>query len=174
VPGNINVPAGNTVYLSGHAVGTQNYVCAPSGSGFAWTLFGPQATLFITFKWITGDITQQVMTHFLSANPQENGTPRPTWQGSLDTSAVWGKAAASSTDPAFVAPGAIPWLLVQVVGSQRGPAGGDLLTPTTYIHRVNTTGGVAPSTGCSVSANAGSTVLVAYTADYFFYKSNKN
>ena len=34
VPDNIQVPAGNKLFLVGHAVGTQNYVCAPSGAGW--------------------------------------------------------------------------------------------------------------------------------------------
>src|SRR5215510_594998 len=49
VPFNIQVPEGNTPYLVGHGVGTQNYVCAPSTSspsGVAYALFTPQATLF--------------------------------------------------------------------------------------------------------------------------------
>ena len=83
VPSNIQVPAGNKAFLEGHAVGTQNYICLPSGSaGFAWTFFGPQATLF-------NDHAKQVITHFLSPNPVENGTLRATWQHSRDTSTVW-------------------------------------------------------------------------------------
>ena len=72
VPANIQVPAGNKAFLEGHAVGTQDYICLPSGSGFAWTFFGPQATLF-------NDDEEQVITHFLSPNPDEGGTPRATW-----------------------------------------------------------------------------------------------
>ena len=87
-PTNIQVPAGNEAFLEGHAVGTQNYVCQPSGSGFAWTLFTPQATLF-------SDRARQVTTHFFSPNPFENGTIRATWQHSRDTSTVWGKDATS-------------------------------------------------------------------------------
>jgi hypothetical protein len=170
VPPAIQVPAGNTPFLVGQAVGTQNYVCLPSASGFSWTLFGPQATLFFTFKTSNSEIQQQITTHFLSANPDENEMPRPTWQSSFDTSAVWGRSIASSMDSNFVAPGAIPWLLLQVVGTERGPAGGDFLTQTTFIHRLNTSGGVAPSTGCSQSTNVGATTLVRYTADYFFYR----
>jgi hypothetical protein len=172
MPPELEVPGGNAAFLKGHAVGTQNYICRPSGSGFAWTLFGPQATLFFTFKWINGEIRQQIMTHFLSPNPVEGGLPRATWQSSLDTSSVWARAIASSTDPSFVEAGAIPWLLLEAVGVQRGPTGGDTLTPTTFIQRVNTSGGVQPSTGCSESS-VGSTVLVPYTTDYFFYKAVK-
>ena len=163
VPSNIQVPAGNAPFLEGHAVGTQDYICLPSGSGYAWTFFAPQATLF-------NDNDKQVITHFLSPNPFASGTPSVTWQHSRDTSTVWGMAIASSSDPAFVAPGAIPWLLVQVVGAQDGPTGGHTLTATTFIQRLNTSGGVAPSTGCTLSADVGKRALVPYTADYFFYK----
>jgi hypothetical protein len=163
VPSNIQVPHGNKAFLEGHAVGTQNFICLPGASGFAWTFLGPQATLF-------KDDDKQVTTHFLSANPVEGGTLRPTWQHSRDTSAVWGMAIGSSSDPAFVAPGAIPWLLLRVVGAQDGPTGGHRLSGASFIQRLNTSGGVAPSTGCALSADVGKTALVPYTADYFFFK----
>ena len=165
VPANIEVPAGNKAFLEGHAVGTQDYICLPSGSGFAWTFFGPQATLF-------DDDEEQVIAHFLSPNPFQSGTPRATWQHSQDTSTVWAVAtpATTSFDSAFVAPDAIPWLLLQVVGAQDGPTGGDKLSETTFIQRLNTSGGIAPSTGCTSSTDVGKKALVPYMADYFFYK----
>jgi hypothetical protein len=164
VPDSLQVPAGNKAYLEGHAFGTQNYSCLPSGSGFAWILFGPQANLF-------DDDDELVITHFLSPNPFESGTPRATWQHSRDTSAVWAlPMVPPSFDPKFVAPGAIPWLLLQVVGAQDGPTGGNKMTATTFIHRVNTVGGIAPSTGCAVSTDVGKKALVPYQADYVFYK----
>jgi hypothetical protein len=162
VPGGIQAPAGSKAFFEGHAVGTQNYICLPSGTGFLWTFFGPQATLF-------NDDYEQVITHFLSPNPSEGGTPRATWQHSRDTSSVWALSSIPSSDPKFVAPGAIPWLLLQVY-AQDGPTGGHKLSPTTHIHRVNTSGGTAPATGCAVSTDVGKKVLVPYTADYFFYK----
>jgi Protein of unknown function (DUF3455) len=79
---------------------------------------------------------------------------------------------ASSSNPGFVADGAIPWLLLQVVGSQDGPTGGDMLTPTTFILRLNTIGGIAPSTGCTSATDVGKRALVQYTADYVFYKGD--
>ena len=45
MPANIQVPPGNTAFLVGHAVGTQNYICRPSStsiSGVAFTLFTPR------------------------------------------------------------------------------------------------------------------------------------
>ena len=164
VPLNLEVAAGNKLFLMGHAVGTQQYICLPSGSSFAWTLFGPQATLF-------KDEAKQIITHFLSPNPSEDGTPRATWQHSNDTSTVWAMAIASSSDPDFVAAGAIPWLLLEVVGDQQGPTGGARLTRTAFIQRLNTSGGIAPMTGCSVKTDIGMRALVRYEADYFFYKN---
>jgi Protein of unknown function (DUF3455) len=163
VPDPIQVPAGHRLFLAGHAYGTQNYICLPSGAGFAWTLFGPQATLL-------HNDANQIMTHFLSANPDEAGTLRATWQHSVDTSAVWARAIASSSDSGFVAPGAIPWLLLEVMGAEGGPTGGRRLTVATCIHRLNTAGGIAPATGCSQLANVGSRIFVPYEADYFFYR----
>lgn len=171
VPDNLRVPAGNTAYLKAHAVGTQNYVCLPSSPGgpLAWKFQGPQATLFLPVRWINGEIRQQIATHYLSPNPGEAGMPaRATWQSSIDTSAVWAKKTAESADPAYVAPGAIPWFLLATAGTQRGPAGGSILAHTTYIQRVNTTGGIMPATAC---VEAGALQFVPYTADYVFYRA---
>ena len=173
VPANIKVPAGNKAFLVGHAIGTQNYVCLPSGNGVAFVLFTPEATLF-------SDDDKQVTTHSFSPNPFEHnpnpalaavGPIRATWQHSRDTSTVWGqvKPGNSSSDPAFVAPDAIAWLLVTVVGADNGPTGGDTLTETTFIQRLNTSGGLAPAAGCTSATDVGHLAFVPYTADYFFY-----
>jgi hypothetical protein len=164
VPAEIEVDAGSRAFLVGHAVGTQNYVCLPSGSGFAWTLFTPDATLF-------DHNGRQLTTHVFRPNPFEDGTFRPAWQHARDTSTVWARLGVASADPAFVAPGAIPWLLLEVAGAGAGPKGGNALTATTQIHRVNTFGGAAPLTGCSGSGDVGKKELVPYTADYFFYSN---
>jgi Protein of unknown function (DUF3455) len=182
VPSNIQVPAGSKPFLVGHAVGTQDYIClpcpnpstsmCPNNSGFAWILFTPQATLF------KGN-NRQIITHFFSPNPFENnsnsgvladGVIRPTWQDSDDTSTVWAMPVATSSDPAFVKPGAIPWLRLDVVGAEDGPTGGDNLSSTAFIQRLNTVGGVAPSKDCELSTDVGNKASVPYSADYIFYK----
>jgi len=168
VPTDLEVPEGNKLFFVGHAFGTQNYICLPSATapaGVAWTLVGPQANLFDRHA-------RQITTHFLSPNPDENGLARATWQDSEDTSAVWAKAVAISSDSNYVAPGAIPWLKLEVVGDARGPNNGRTLTVTTWIQRLNTTGGMAPATGCAASTNIGARTFVPYTADYFFYKKS--
>jgi hypothetical protein len=170
VPFDIRVEEGNVAFLVGHATGTQNYICLPSGTGFKFVLFTPEATLF-------KDNDKQIITHYFSPNlspipPEVADTIRATWQDQ-DTSTVWAKVLASatfSTDPDFVAPDAIAWLLLPVVGAQDGPTGGHTLTATTFVQRLNTAGGLAPSTGCSSSTDVGTQAFVPYTADYFFYK----
>jgi hypothetical protein len=178
-PATITPPAGNVAFLVGNAVGTQGYVCLPTATGASWTVnpARPQATLFFTL----GSFMQQILTHFLSPDTNPNQFApgplpfgSPTWQSSFDSSVVWGNKLASipaGSDLSCPNSGAIPCLLLQAIGSQAGPAGGKLMTATTYIQRLNTTGGTAPATGCAFSTDVGGQVLVHYTADYYFYKA---
>ena len=169
VPANIQAPPGNKAFQVGHAVGTQNYICGRAGSDVKFILFTPEAVL-------TKD-DQQLTTHFFSPNPFETNTDptvasehviRATWRHSRDTSTVWAKMAPNGTSS--VTPGAIPWLLLQVVGAQKGPTGGHALTATTFIQRLNTSGGIPPSAGCTAPTEIGHQAFVPYTADYVFYR----
>jgi hypothetical protein len=101
VPANIQVAPGNVPFLVGHAVGTQNYVCVPAGSGVAFVLSTPQATLF-------SDDEEQLIMHFFSPNPDENNTDpavsatgmiRATWQHSRDASTVWAQVTKDDGEP---------------------------------------------------------------------------
>jgi hypothetical protein len=47
------------------------------------------------------------------------------------------------------------------------------LSETTFIQRLNTTGGSAPATGCSASADVGTQALMPYSADYYFFRKHK-
>jgi len=177
-PVDITPPAGNSAFLVGHAFGSQGYVCLPDGAGgTSWTINAarPEATLFA--KFFGQDV--QIITHFASinANPKE-GIQVPlsgnaTWQSSFDTSKVWAKAVGSvkaGDDPASCPnTGAIPCLLLQSVGNQEGPTGGSLLANVTFVQRLNTKGGAAPTTACTV----GQTQLQGYSADYFFYHKDQ-
>jgi hypothetical protein len=90
------------------------------------------------------------------------------------TSTIWAKlekAATFDTDPTFVKKDAVAWLLLDVVNHQDGPNGGATLSKTQFVQRVNTTGGLAPSTGCASPADAGNDAFVHYTADYVFYRA---
>jgi hypothetical protein len=179
-PSDITPPAGNSAYLYGAAIGTQGYICLPTATGASWTVNSsrPEATLFVR----VAGYDVQIMTHFLSpnTNPNEfapNPLPvgSPTWQSSLDSSVVWAKALSPAVPAGSHAScpnaGAIPCLLLQAIGSQKGPTGGKVMTEATYLQRLNTAGGVAPATGCSVPGDVGKQALVPYTADYYFFRA---
>jgi len=179
-PTQITPEAGNTAYLVGHAFGSQGYTCLPTPTGgTAWNVNPPrpEATLFTD---VFGQ-DFQIITHFASidTNPNEFA-PKPvslggnaTWQSSLDTSKVWALAVGSipaGSDPQSCPnDGAIPCVLLQSIGNLKGPTGGNLLAKATFVQRLNTKGGAAPTTACSV----GQTQLVPYSADYYFYKADQ-
>jgi hypothetical protein len=148
VPADIKVPNGNVPFLLGHATGTQNYTCqrTSTGSDFAWILVAPAATLFDAKG-------KEIMTHYAG----------PTWEA-RDGSKVVGARVAGAT----VSSSAIPWLLLSATLTKPG-----VLTHTTYIQRVNTTGGLAPTGGCD-EAHLGAASNVPYTSDYYFFKSVKS
>jgi hypothetical protein len=180
-PDRITPQEGNSLFLAGHGVGTQGYVCLPSGSGASWTVNNarPEATLFTNFF----GVAFQIITHFLSPveNPNDVGPKPPrfgdvTWQSSLDSSRVWAQKTnfiVAGTDASCPNAGAIDCLLLQTIGSKRGPTGGTILTKTTFIQRLNTNGGSAPASGCSVFADVGKQTLVPYSADYFFFRADQ-
>jgi hypothetical protein len=176
-PSTIAVPVGNSAFLVGHAFGSQGYTCLPTADGgTAWSPTArPEATLF------TDLLGQQfqIITHFqsINTNPKPGITPplsgNATWQSSLDSSRVWA-VKVNGIDPSADIDscshtGSIQCLLLQSVGNAKGPTGGNLLFKTTFIQRLNTQGGAVPTTACTV----GQTQLVPYSADYFFYKADK-
>src|SRR5216683_5430001 len=180
-PATITPPAGNSAFLVGYAEGTQGYVCLPTSTGASWTVNSsrPEAILSVSSSGKHFEIT-----HFLSpdTNPNEhapNPLPfgSPTWRSSLDGSVVWAKAltppVVSGSDASSPNTGAIPCLLLQAVGSKTGPNAGNRMTQTTFIQRLNTTGGTAPASGCSVPADVGKQALVPYAADYYFFRKDK-
>jgi hypothetical protein len=180
-PVDITPQEGNSAFLAGHGVGTQGYVCLPSGSGASWTVNNarPEATLFTN---VFGAAVE-IITHFLSPveNPNDVGPKPPrfgdvTWQSSFDSSRVWAQKTnfiRAGTDASCPNAGAIDCLLLQTIGSKRGPTGGQILTKTTFIQRLNTKGGSAPALGCSVFADVGKQTLVPYSADYFFFRADQ-
>jgi hypothetical protein len=185
VPDNLKVEEGSRAFLVGHAIGTQNYVCAPSttsSTGVAYVLFTPEATLF-------NDDGDQLITHFFSPNPDPDdpnrsaavvadGAIRATWVHSRDGSSVWAKV---HTDDHGVSATftpdktAVAWVLLDKVGVEDGLTGGNILSKTTQVQRLNTTGGVAPGPGhgCDSPSDVGHTAFVHYTADYFFYTADQ-
>jgi hypothetical protein len=177
-PTQITPPVGNTAFLVGHALGTQGYTCLPTATGEpAWNPTArPEATLFASFF----GQPFQIITHFTSidVNPHDD-TPKPvplggnaTWQSSFDSSKVWAAAVGhvdAGTDASCPNAGSITCLLLRSLGNQEGPTGGKLLSKVSFVQRLNTNGGSAPTTACSV----GQSQLVPYAADYYFFHGNR-
>jgi Protein of unknown function (DUF3455) len=140
VPADLQVPQGNTVASKARGVGVQIYAWNAASS--SWVFQAPSAVLFHEETGVAG-------IHYAG----------PTWQ-STDGSKVVGKRLAGAT----VNPNAIPWLLLQAAST----AGEGLFSDVTYIQRLRTRGGLAPTTSGTVD---GQQVLVPYSAEYVFYKA---
>jgi len=83
----------------------------------------------------------------------------PTWEANNG-----GKVAATRLQACSPDPAAIPWLLLQTTSTD-GPG---ILSLVTYIQRVNTKGGLAPT---APGASVGVVAEVPYTAEYYFYRA---
>jgi hypothetical protein len=147
VPGGIAVQEGNKPFLIGHAAGVQIYRC----NGASWALVAPRANLY-------GDSGQLIATHFAG----------PSWQAKDGSKVV----AQRIKDPVIVDRTAIPWLLLEAKQATAGPDGARL-AGTSFIQRINTTGGLAPAGPNCNPDTAGAETEVPYTADYVFWKETK-
>jgi hypothetical protein len=147
VPPEIAVPAGNKLYLAGHAVGVQIYRCTATGNGFGWSFAGPRAELY-------GDNGRLITTHFAG----------PRWQAKDGSVALGALVRGVTVDPS-----AIPWLLLSATGA--AGADGDRLARTTFIQRTATTGGLMPPAHECNATTVGDDNEVPYTADYYFWKA---
>lgn len=146
VPAAVSVPAGHNAAMTLKGVGLLTYECratAGAAGAYEWVFAGPDAAL--------QDMRGTKVGRYYGG---------PTWEHN-DGSRVTGKQLAVAPGGA----GAIPLQLVQA-----SPAmGTGAFTGVSYIQRVNTDGGVAPSVACD-SSTAGARQTVSYSADYVFYK----
>jgi hypothetical protein len=152
-----------------------------ANGGVSWTVNNarPEATLF---SKVFGE-SIQIITHFLSPveNPNKIGPNPPrfgdvTWQSSFDSSRVWAQKEnfiQAGTDLSCPNSGSIDCLLLEAIGADEGPTGGKLLTRTTFIQRLNTKGGSAPTDSCLSPSEIGRQILVQYSADYFFFRAEQ-
>jgi hypothetical protein len=137
---NLQVPPGNKVAFHVYALGVQVY----RWNGTSWGFVEPVANLFADDNY-----RGKVGTHYAG----------PTWESNSGSKVVASRVAACTPDPT-----AIPWLLLQTV-SNDGPG---IFSSVTYVQRVNTMGGLAPTApGPYVGAEA----KVPYTTEYYFYRS---
>ena len=146
VPAALAAPAGNALAFELLADGVQIYACsATAGGAPSWTLQAPEAALADASGAAAG----------------RHGAG-PTWQALDGSSVVGAKVHGATPDPQ-----AIPWLLLRA--ASHGPGRGRM-ADVTFVQRVRTSGGLAPSEGCS-AATIGATVRVPYRAVYCFYRS---
>jgi len=140
-------PEGSTPVLELDADGVQIYVCAAKDGGFEWSFKAPEANLFDSQG-------RQVGTHFAG----------PTWKID-DGSEVVGEVVAKADAPE---PSGIQWLLLHAKSHQ----GSGVLSAVAYIRRVETEGGIAPSTGCDAS-HISQQAHMRYSATYQFFSAAK-
>ncbi|MFE2608095.1 DUF3455 domain-containing protein [Streptomyces mirabilis] len=141
-PAALKVPDGNRLTGVFSAAGVQTYTCADG----AWKLLEPAATL-----WAKND---------RSHRPVALHSRGPVWVSTVDGSAV--NAAAIANSPKT---GTIPELLLQSTATR----GTGVFAGVSYVQRLDTHGGVAPTTACSGTDQ----ISVRYSATYVFYKPAK-
>jgi hypothetical protein len=151
VPSTLQVGAGYKVSFHAYAVGVQMYTATPSAADptkLVWTFTGPEAVLLDSEGEVVG-------IHYAYAGPA-----RPGWESQSGSLVVGSR----TVPPVTVDPTALPWLVLDAVQAE-GPG---IFEGTVAIQRVNTTGGLAPSTP---PTQLGQQIRVPYTAEYFFYRA---
>ena len=142
------VPANASLVLRAQGRGVQIYVCTAQPdqpARYDWRFVEPQANLF-------GPDGATIGRHYAG----------PTWEG-VDGGKVVGELRAKVPSPDSTA---VDWLLL----SAKTANGTGVLGAVSYVQRLNTAGGHAPSGGCS-GANAGEEARVPYSAESDFYTS---
>jgi FtsP/CotA-like multicopper oxidase with cupredoxin domain len=136
----VQVPEGNSLAFRVYALGVQVY----KWNGASWGFVAPEATLFADSNY-----HGEVGIHYAG----------PTWESNSGSKVVATRVAGCTPDPT-----AIPWLRLQTVSTE----GSGIFTSVTFIQRVNTTGGLAPTAPGSAT---GEVAAVPYTAEYYFYRA---
>ena len=142
VPKEVTPPGGKAA-MTLKGAGMLTYECRTADGKTAWAFAGPDAKL-------------------MDKDGKEVGKyyAGPTWEHK-DGSKVTGKQLATAPGAA----GAIPLQLVEAAPA----TGKGAMEGVSYIQRLNTVGGVAPSDPCDAS-KAGTKKTVGYSADYVFFK----
>ena len=165
VPDQLQVLAPNKAFLVGHAGGDRRTMCACPP-------VGPSPGHCLLRRRRSSTTTASTSPRTSSVPPVRRTIPSAP-RGSSGIRARSGRGDRLRRfhhRPEFVKPGAVAWLKLAFAGFQDGPLGGDRLTGTTFVQRVNLSAGSAPSTGCAAAGDVGRRRLVPYRADYSFYR----
>lgn len=146
IPSNLGIPESNLLLLDVIAEGVQIYRCdenAEASGTFIWAFVDPRADLY-------NEEYERLGIHYGG----------PTWEAN-DGSIVVGTVLERADSPT----GAIPWLLLE--GS--AVSGNGIFSHVTFIQRINTIGGLAPSAESCTQDQLGKLARIPYTAQYRFY-----
>ena len=135
----LRVEVGNKLVFHVYADGVQIY----RWDGTSWTFVGPEAVLFADAAF-----NGEVGIHYAG----------PTWESNSGS-----KVVGMVTERCVPDSEAIPWLLLKRISSE-GPG---IFGRVTFIQRLNTSGGLAPT---DPGGSMGEIARVPYTAEYFFYR----
>jgi len=143
----VPAPQGAPVLVDLAADGVQIYTCEAKGQAHEWVFKAPEANLF-------DKQGLQVGTHFAG----------PSWKAA-DGSVVVGEVVARADAPDGKA---IPWLLLRAKSKE----GSGVLSSVAFVRRIDTRGGMAPTSGCDAEHN-GAQARVRYYALYQFLGAAK-
>ena len=136
----VAAPEGNKVAFHVYAVGVQIY----KWNGATWSFVAPMARLYADANHLG-----EVGFHYAG----------PAWESNSGSKVVARRLEGCTPDST-----AIPWLLLETV-TANGPG---IFHSTTFIQRVNTTGGLAPT---APGSTVDELIEVPYTAEYYFYRA---
>ena len=140
----IQVEEGNKLAFHAYAKGVQIYKWNLVTQ--KWDLFGPQASLYAEESYFG-----EIGIHYVG----------PKWESKSGSKVAAQRVLGTGCTPD---PTAIAWLLLKKTSTE----GNGIFSKVTFIQRVNTTGGLAPSTPGLVD---GETKESPYTAEYYFYRA---
>jgi hypothetical protein len=136
-------PKDQALILQLNGKGDQIYVCKKAGGAYTWKFKAPDAKLF-------GESGELAGRHFAG----------PSWEAN-DGGRVSAKSVASVPSPDS---DSIPWLLLTMTSHD----GTGIMVRVQSIQRLDTKGGVAPTSGCDAASENVETA-VPYEARYYFY-----
>ncbi|TMI77376.1 MAG: DUF3455 domain-containing protein [Bacteroidetes bacterium] len=151
IPDSLQVPEGNRLFLQTFARGVQIYEVQRSAANpntLVWVNIASLAELYVK-----PDFVDHIIHHFAG----------PSWQfikGPFKDEKVVAKKVKGSTQD----PTAIQWLLLQAVDDLSTPG-----NPVSFVQRICTHGGLAPTTA---PTQLGALDSIPYTASYLFYTRN--
>ncbi len=184
-PGNgvnekVRVPTGHKFTKVYTGSGVLHYECKASGAKGEWT-FKPEANLYVVGTAMgSGTSQNRVMQGGDSGGEPELAAGAhapmssmgsgvkyyagPTWESMSDGSVLTGSQVAAATN----GNGNLPLQLIRVDNTKNYGKTGEMIGYT-YVQRLNTKGGVAPTQSCNLGTN-GQKIDVPYSADYIFYR----